>query len=135
MHDRSAYYEVFRELVLQVRAEKRLTLHEEVVLALQLDIYVRAGLQDRGVENRHRSHRVIDGIIHVLHEFGTACCHRHTSARHVHRTQPNLTAVRTFVLTRQAELILLSHLLGYHQGRVVQLLEAVFLRERTSFAA
>ena len=49
-----------------MRTEQTLALHGECTLVLQFHIHVRAGLQDRTVEDRHRSHGVIDRIIDVF---------------------------------------------------------------------
>ena len=114
MHDSTTEDEVFAEFIFEVRTEEALALHRERTLALQLHIHVRAGLQDRSVENRHGSHRIIDGVVHVLYQRCTACRHGHRTAWHVHRPQTNLAAVRSFVTTRQAELILLAVFLRHH---------------------
>ena len=129
MHDRTADDEVFVELVLEVGTEEGLALHGESGLVLQLDIDVRAGLKDGGVDDRHRSHGVVYGVVHVLDEGGTAGSDSDGTARHVHRAEAYLTAVRTFVFTGEAEFILLADLLRHDEGRVVQLLIAIFLRQ------
>ena len=129
VHQRTADYEVFVELIFQVHAEQALTLHREGRLVLEFALYVRAGLQDRLVQNRHRTHRVIDRIIDVLYQFRTSSRYGHTSARHVHRSEVNLAAVRALVLTFDGKLVLLCHLLRNNEGRVVQFLEHVLVRQ------
>ena len=129
MHDRSAEDEVFVELVLQMRPEKALPLHRERALVLQFYIHIRTALEDRGVQDRHGSHRVIDGVIDVLNQRRTAGGHGDRTPRYVHRTQTDLAAVGAFVFTGEVELVLLAQLLRYDQRRVVQLLIAVFLHE------
>ena len=129
MHDRSADGEVFVELVLQVSSKQALPLHREGALILQPHVHVRSALEDRGVQDRYRSHRVIDGIIDVLDERRTSGGHGDRTSRYVHCAQADLAAVGAFVFTGEVEFILLAQLLRYHQGRVVQLLIAVFLHE------
>ena len=108
MHDRSSDDQVFGELVLQVRPEKALSLHGEGTLVLQFDIDIRTALEDRSVQDRHSSHRIVHGVVDVLDERRTAGRYGHTSARDIHRAQTDLTAVRTFVFTGQVEFILLA---------------------------
>ena len=97
-------------------------------MILQPHIHIRARLDNRLIQYRHSSHRVVHRIIHVLYQRRTSCSHHHTSARDIHRIQANLIARRTFVFTYQGKLILLRQLLCHHQGRVIQLLEHIFLR-------
>ena len=126
VHDRTADNKVPVEFILKVRSEQRLTLHRERSLVLQFDIDIRTGLQNRGVENGHSTHGVVHSIVHVLNKRRTARRHRHTSARHVHRAQTDLAAVRAFVLTRQMELVLFAQLLRHNKRGIIQLLETVF---------
>ena len=127
VHNRTADGQVFIELIFQVCAKQRLTLHREQCLILQLHIHIRSRLQDGLVQYRHSSHGVVHRVIHILHKGRTACCHNHTSARHIHRIQSYLIACRTLVFTHQGKLILLRVFLCAHKGRVVQLLEHIFL--------
>ena len=126
VHDRSAYHQVFGERILGVQPEQTLPLHRERGLILQLHIHLRAALNDTLVKDGHRSHRIIDRIIDILHQRRTAGGHGHTSSRNVHRVQTDLAAAGAFELTHKFELVLLGHLLGVHQRRVVQLLERIF---------
>ena len=126
VHDRSAYHQVFGERVLGVQPEQTLPLHRERGLVLQFNVNLRAALNDTLVKDGHRSHRIIDRIIDILHQRRTAGGHGHTTARNVHRVQTNLAAAGAFELTHKFELVLLGHLLGVHQRRVVQLLERIF---------
>ena len=125
MHDGCAQHKVLGELILYVRTEERLTLQREGGLILQFHVYVGSRLQDGLVQYRHRSHHVVYGVIDVFYQFGSTGRYRHRTPRHVHRTQANLRTVRTLVFTGHVELILLRHLLGDDERRVVQLLEAV----------
>ena len=109
-----------------MQPEQTLPLHRERGLILQLHIHLRAALNDTLVEDGHRSHRIIDRIIDILHQRRTARGHGHTSARNVHRVQTDLATAGAFELTHKFELVLLGHLLGIHQRRVVQLLERIF---------
>ena len=108
-------------------AKQRFTLHRERRLVLQLHIHIRARIDNRLIENRYRSHRIVHGIIHILHQRGTTGCHHHTSARDIHRIQSDLIARRTLIFTHQTKLILLRHLLSHHQRRIIQFLEHIFL--------
>ena len=125
VHDGTADDEVFRELILKVSAEERLTLHRERALVLQFDIDVCAGLQDGGVKNGNRSHGVVHGVVDILYEGSTSGGDGDTSARDIHRAEAYLAAVGAFVLTGEAEFVFLRHLLCDYQRRVVEFREAV----------
>ena len=130
VHDGTANGQVLAELILQVRTEQRFALHREQCLIFQFHVHVRSRLQDRLIQYRHHTHRVIHRVIHILNQCRTAGCHHHTSAWHIHRIQTNLITRRTFVFTDQRKLILLRVLLCVHQGRVVQFLEHISVRYR-----
>ena len=127
VHDSTAEHKVLAELVLQMRANQRFSLHREGGLVLQLDVHIGSGVQNRLVQDSHRSHRVVHRIVHVFSQFGSTCRHGHAASRHIHRAQLDLAAVRALVLALQSELVLLAHLLCNHQRRVVQFLEHIFV--------
>ena len=127
VHYRSAYHQLRRELIFQMRPEERLPLQREGRLVLQLHIHVRPRLQDRLIEDGYRSHHVVHRVVHILYQRRAAGGYRYAPSRDIHRVEPYLAAAGAFVLSRQVELVLLRHLLRHHQRGVVQLLEDIFL--------
>ena len=66
-------------------AEEALPLQRECALVLQLHIDVRPALEDRRVQDRHGSHRVVHRVIYVLNQSRAAGGYCHATSRHVHR--------------------------------------------------
>ena len=93
--------------------KERFALHREGGLIFQLHIHIRSGINDRLIENRHRTHSIIHGIIHILNQCRTACSHHNTSARDIHRIQADFITRRAFVFTHQSKFIFLRHLLRH----------------------
>ena len=119
VHDRSAYHQVFGEVILRVQTEQTLALHGEGRLVLQFYIHLGTAVDDTLVEDRHCAHRIIDGIIHVLHQFGTTGGYGYATAGYVHRVQPYLVTARALEFADEFELVLLRHLLCVHQCGVI----------------
>ena len=108
-------------------SKQRFALHREQRLVLQFHIHIGARVDNRLIQNRYCTHRVIHGVVHILYQSRTTSCHHHTSAWDVHSIQSNFVPCTSLVLTRQHKFILLRHLLCAYESRVVQLLEDIFL--------
>ena len=127
VHEGTTKLEVLGEVVDPVHAEHRLALHVEDGVALHRHVNRGAGIEDALVDDGHRTHGVVDGVVAVLGERDAAGGDLHRAARHVVGTELDDIAARAGMLAREDELVLLGNLLGYGLGGVVELLEDVLV--------
>ena len=127
VHERTAQLEVLGEVVGPVHAEHGLALHVEYGVTLHGHVHRGACIEDALVDDGHRTHGVVHGVVAVLGERDAAGGDLHRAARHVVGTQLDDIAARAGMLTREEELVLLGNLLGDGLGGVVELLEHVLI--------
>ena len=120
--------EVLGEVVGPVHAEHGLALHVEHGVALHRHVHRGAGIEDALVDDGHRTHGVVDGVVAVLGERDATGGDLHRAARHVVGAQLDDIAARAGMLAREEELVLLGYLLGNGLGGVVELLKHILVR-------
>lgn len=103
VHERTAQLEVLGEVVGPVHAEHRLALHVEYGVALHGHVHRGACIEDALIDDGHRTHGVVDGVVAVLGERDTACGDLHRAARHVVGTELDDIAARAGMLAREEE--------------------------------
>ena len=97
-------------------------------MTLQLHINVITRRQNSLIQYRHSTHCIIHCIIHIFGQCLTTSSNHHRTSWHIHRIQSYHTARAGLILTRQAEFILFCQLLSHNLSRIIQLLEAIFIR-------
>ena len=127
VHERTAQLEVLGEVVGPVHAEHGLALHIKYGVALHRHVHRSARIEDALVDDGHRTHGVVHGVVAVLGERDATGGDLHRAARHIVGTQLDDIAARAGMLAPEEELVLLGYLLGDGLGGVVELLEHVLV--------
>ncbi len=130
MHEGTSYLQVTVEIVCPVQPRHGLALHVHEGIALQLDIYVGAGINDVLVDDCDRTHAVVDRIVAVLGQGYASCGHYYRTARYVGGTQLYDIVRGARILTRQYEFVFVGNPFGNHSCRVIKLLKDIFVGNR-----
>ena len=87
MHECTAHLEVGSKVILPVQSGHGLALHAVLGVALQLYVYAGTGINDALVDDGHRTHAVVNGVVAVLNQGGTSGGNNYRSARDIDRSQ------------------------------------------------
>ena len=77
MHERTSQLQVTAEIIHPVYSGHCLALHAVIRVALQLDVYVRACVNDTLVYYSDRTHGIVNSIVAVFKQCHSAGCHYH----------------------------------------------------------
>ena len=84
MEQRTAYVKVFVELILQIQAEKGLTLCGEHRLVFEAYTDILPGVDNRLVGDCDYTHGIVHGIVGILCKLYTSRGHYYRTSRHIH---------------------------------------------------
>ena len=125
VHHGGTQVEVGLELIVEVQTQHALGHHRERVV-LARHAYRGAAAQDALVDDTHRTHGVVDGVVDILYERHTAGCHSHASRGHA-ITQRYLATHLRGEVAFEVELVLVGILLSEGAGHGVERVVAVLV--------
>ena len=120
MHERAAYLEPFRYIILEINAEHRFALHAVVGVRFHRARHRRSRVEDALVENLDRSRVIVDSIVRPLGEQLPTGTHHNASLRNTGGVELNFVCFGRFEFAGNPEFIVFRDLFRHSVGRVVE---------------
>ena len=120
MHERAAYLELFRHIILEINAEHRFALHAVVGVRFHRARHRRSRVEDALVENLDRSRVIVDSIVRPLGEQLPTGTHHNASLRNTGGVELNFVCFGRFEFAGNPEFVVFRDLFRHGVGRVVE---------------
>ena len=120
MHERTAYLQLFGEIVLEIETEHRFALHAIVRIRFHRARNGRTRIEDALVQNLHRAGIVVHRVVRSLRQQLSAGAHHHTPLGNAGGVELNFVRLRRLELTRDPEFVVFGNLFRHGVCRIVE---------------